>query len=61
MDIGCALFQRLGEDFVDDLVLRYLPQVSHWVQQEAPETVNAMLGAWLSGARVPYAPGAAPA
>lgn len=40
---------------VTDLTLRYLPGVSHWVQQEAPETVNAMLSAWLEGRPVPYA------
>ena len=52
----------LGTDaHVDELVLRYLPNVSHWVQQEAPETVNAMMGAWLRGESVPYAPGAGPA
>jgi pimeloyl-ACP methyl ester carboxylesterase len=45
--------------FVSDLTLRYLPGVSHWVQQEAPETVNAMLEAWLHGNPVPQAPGAA--
>ena len=39
--------------FVKDLTLRYLPGVSHWVQQEAPEKVNAMLEAWLRGAPVP--------
>ena len=49
------------EAHVDDLVMRYLPNVSHWVQQEAPETVNAMMGAWLRGEAVPYAPGAGPA
>jgi pimeloyl-ACP methyl ester carboxylesterase len=43
------------EHFVRDLTLRYLPDVSHWVQQEAPETVNAMLAAWLKGQPVPYA------
>jgi pimeloyl-ACP methyl ester carboxylesterase len=43
------------EDYVADLVLRYLPGVSHWVQQEAPETVNAMLEAWLLGKPVPNA------
>lgn len=42
-------------EWVKDLTLRYLPRVSHWVQQEAPETVNAMLEAWLSGAHVPEA------
>ena len=37
------------DEFVRDLTLRYLPKVSHWVQQEAPETVNAMIEAWLTG------------
>ncbi len=35
------------EDHVRDFTLRTLPGVSHWVQQEAPETVNAILGEWL--------------
>ncbi|NOT40324.1 MAG: alpha/beta hydrolase [Alphaproteobacteria bacterium] len=39
--------------YVKDLTLRYLPGVSHWVQQEAPETVNAMIEAWLKGTPVP--------
>ena len=39
------------EQYVNDLTVRYLPNVSHWVQQEAPETVNAMLDAWLSTSR----------
>jgi len=43
------------EQWVADLTLRYLPGVSHWVQQEAPETVNAMLEAWLTGHPVPEA------
>lgn len=34
-------------DWVPDLELHRLPQVSHWVQQEAPEQVNAILGDWL--------------
>jgi pimeloyl-ACP methyl ester carboxylesterase len=41
--------------YVADLTLRYLPGVSHWVQQEAPEAVNAMLEAWLLGKPVPQA------
>lgn len=41
--------------YVKDLTLRYLPRVSHWVQQEAPETVNRMLEAWLRGEPVPEA------
>jgi pimeloyl-ACP methyl ester carboxylesterase len=45
--------------FVKDLTIRYLPNVSHWVQQEAPEVVNGMLEAWLQGRPVPEAPGSA--
>tara|TARA_R110000824_G_scaffold118960_18_gene272508 strand:- start:26243 stop:27163 length:921 start_codon:yes stop_codon:yes gene_type:complete len=42
-------------NYVSDLTLRYLPQVSHWVQQEAPEAVNAMIKAWIKGEPVPEA------
>jgi epoxide hydrolase 4 len=41
------------QDYVSDLTFRVLPGISHWVQQEAPAAVNAMLEAWLTGARVP--------
>jgi pimeloyl-ACP methyl ester carboxylesterase len=41
------------EERVRDLTIRYLPDVSHWVQQEAPEVVNELLEAWLKGAPVP--------
>lgn len=44
---------RGTEDYVSDLTSRVFPGVSHWIQQEAPEAVNAMLEAWLTGARVP--------
>jgi epoxide hydrolase 4 len=40
---------------VNDLTMRFLPGVSHWVQQEAPETVNSMLLTWLDGKPVPEA------
>lgn len=43
------------DKLVRDLTLRTLPGVSHWVQQEAPETVNAMIEAWLGGREVPEA------
>lgn len=43
------------DKLVRDLTVRYLPNVSHWVQQEAPETVNAMMTAWLRGETVPMA------
>jgi len=36
------------EEFVTDLTVRRLPGVSHWVQQEAPEAVNAILTEWLA-------------
>jgi pimeloyl-ACP methyl ester carboxylesterase len=42
-------------DLVDNFTIRYLPNVSHWVQQEAPQTVNAMLDAWLTDKAVPEA------
>ncbi|MDP6580440.1 MAG: alpha/beta hydrolase [Vicinamibacterales bacterium] len=32
---------------VTDLSVRYLPDVSHWVQQEAPELVNEAIKDWL--------------
>lgn len=40
---------------VRDLTLRFLPAASHWVQQDAPETVNAMIAAFLRGEPVPEA------
>lgn len=43
------------EKLVKDFTIRYLPQVSHWVQQEAPEAVNAMIRAWIEGRPVPQA------
>lgn len=41
------------EDYVSDFTIRYLPGISHWVQQEAPEAVNAMIAAFLQGSPVP--------
>jgi epoxide hydrolase 4 len=41
------------EQYVRDLTIRYLPGVSHWVQQEAPEVVNHMMEAFLTGRPVP--------
>jgi epoxide hydrolase 4 len=35
------------EEWVSDFTLHRLPGVSHWVQQEAPETVNGILAKWL--------------
>jgi epoxide hydrolase 4 len=53
-DTALSKATTIGTDqYVKNLTLRYLPGVSHWVQQEAPETVNAMIEAWLKGAPVP--------
>lgn len=41
------------ERYAHDFTLRMLPDVSHWVQQEAPEKVNTILEAWLSGKEPP--------
>jgi pimeloyl-ACP methyl ester carboxylesterase len=41
------------EAYVDELTIRYLPRVSHWVQQEQPEAVNAMIEAFIKGQAVP--------
>ena len=51
-----ALGKELTEgtdELVDDLTLRFLPDASHWVQQDQPDVVNAMLAAFLEGAPVP--------
>ncbi len=36
------------ENLVDDFTLRRLPEASHWVQQDAPDAVNAALADWLA-------------
>ncbi|HMO42252.1 MAG TPA: alpha/beta fold hydrolase [Phenylobacterium sp.] len=48
-DTALGLETLEGTDaYVADLTLRRLPGVSHWVQQEAPEAVNAILTEWLA-------------
>ena len=44
LTIGCV---DGTDEYVSDFRLERLPGVSHWVQQEAPEKVNAILGDWL--------------
>ena len=57
-DVALDRTLTIGTDaLVQDLVVRHLPGVSHWVQQEAPGTVNAILEAWLTDQPVPK-PGA---
>ncbi len=56
-DVALTKETTYGTDrYVEDLTLRYLPKASHWVQQDDPATVNAMLTAWLRGEPVPEAP-----
>lgn len=53
-DVALSLRTTRGtEQYASDLTFRVFPGVSHWIQEEAPETVNAMLEAWLTGQRVP--------
>ncbi|MBX3706689.1 MAG: alpha/beta hydrolase [Pseudomonadales bacterium] len=53
-DVALTKETTYGTDrYVRDLTIRYLPHVSHWVQQEAPEAVNAMIRAFLLGRPVP--------
>ncbi|HYW03436.1 MAG TPA: alpha/beta hydrolase [Gammaproteobacteria bacterium] len=53
-DIALAKYLTYGTgELVEDFTLRYLPRVGHFVQQEAPETVNAIIEGWLSGSRMP--------
>ncbi len=35
------------DDYVSNLQLRYIPQCSHWVQQEQPGQVNALMAEFL--------------
>jgi len=53
-DMALGVQTALGtEAHVRDLTFRRLAGVSHWVQQEAPEQVNAMMEAWLTHLPVP--------
>ena len=45
LGIGCTVGT---EEWVPNLELHRLPGVSHWVQQEAPEAVNAIFSDWLA-------------
>lgn len=47
LNINCTVGT---EAWVSDLTLHRLPGVSHWVQQEAPEQVNALITDWLNRA-----------
>ena len=50
-----ALGLELTEGYdglVEDFTLHRLPDASHWVQQDRPETVNAILVDWLAAKRL---------
>ena len=48
-DAALGLETLEGTDaLVPDLQIKRLPGVSHWVQQEAPEVVNALMADWLA-------------
>ncbi|PYP92789.1 MAG: epoxide hydrolase [Candidatus Angelobacter sp. Gp1-AA117] len=56
-DVALDKSTTYGTDrYVKDLTLRYLPGISHWVQQDAPEAVNEMIACFLSGKPVPQFP-----
>jgi pimeloyl-ACP methyl ester carboxylesterase len=53
-DVALTKATTYGTDaYVSDLTLRYLPDASHWVQQDEPDAVNGLLAAWLGGEPVP--------
>jgi pimeloyl-ACP methyl ester carboxylesterase len=53
-DLALGKELTFGTDrYVDDLTVRYLPRVSHFTQQEAPDTVNVLLEAFLAGRPIP--------
>ncbi len=45
--LGKELTYGTGE-YVDDLRIHYIPNCSHWVQQEQPEQVNALIREFLA-------------
>ena len=48
-DVALSKFLTYGTELlVTDFTLHYLPGVSHWVQQEAPEQVNTLIKNWLT-------------
>lgn len=54
-DMALTVETTYGTDrWVPDLTLRYLPRMSHWVNQDAPDEVNAMITAFLNYEPVPY-------
>lgn len=52
-DVALGRETTYGTDrYVRDFELHYLPGVSHWAQQEAPERINALLERFLTRTKV---------
>jgi pimeloyl-ACP methyl ester carboxylesterase len=50
-DVALDVMCLVGTDrFVPDLRIERLPQASHWVQQDAPETVNRLIAEFVNEA-----------
>ena len=45
-----------ADRWVNNLIVEFIPDAGHWVQQEAPEIVNSILETWLKGERTPSSP-----
>jgi len=53
-DVALTKESTYGTDeFVENFTIRYLPNISHWVQQEAPSEVNAMMAAFIRDEKIP--------
>jgi epoxide hydrolase 4 len=49
-DVALSLACLEGtEDYVSDLRIARLPGISHWVQEDAPDEVNRLIGAFVQG------------
>jgi pimeloyl-ACP methyl ester carboxylesterase len=42
------------EDYVEDFTIRYIPNCSHWVQQEKPDLVNQYIQEFLSAKQTSF-------
>ena len=53
-DVALSMTSSMGtEDHVDNFTIRYFKGMSHHVQQDAPDEVNAMLAAFLQNNPIP--------
>jgi pimeloyl-ACP methyl ester carboxylesterase len=53
-DIALSMKTTQGtEEHVEDYTIRYFEGISHHIQQDAPDEVNAMIGAFLANEAIP--------